>query len=323
MTAPAPRPHLIGLIGAGIGGSLSPLLHEREAAAHGLRYAYRTLDVEELGLAPRDAGQLARDAARLGFTGLNVTHPCKQSVIAGLDGLSDDARELGAVNTVVIDTHDGGPRLGGSRTAARLTGRNTDHTGFGAALAEGLPGATLRTVLLVGAGGAGSAVARALLDAGAGTLLVADADPSRAEQLAARLAGHVAAHRTGNPAGNPAAADGAGRVAAVGLDEVPARLAEADGVVNATPIGMVGHPGTPFDASALTPRHWVADVVYRPLETQLVKAALAAGCRVLDGGWMAVAQAADSFELFTGRRADRARMRAHFLELAAAGTELS
>lgn len=317
MTAPS---HLIGLIGANIAGSLSPLLHEREAAAHGLRYAYRTLDLDELGLAADDAGQLARDAARLGYTGLNVTHPCKQSVIAGLDGLSDDARELGAVNTVVIDAHDGGPHPGGSGSAARLTGRNTDHTGFRAALAEGLPGAALATVLLVGAGGAGSAVARALLDAGTGTLLVADAEPARAEQLAARLAGHVAAHR----AGSPAAADGAGRVAAVVLDEVPARLAEADGVVNATPIGMVGHPGTPFDASALTPRHWVADVVYRPLETQLVKAALAAGCRVLDGGWMAVAQAADSFELFTGRRADRARLRAHFLELAGrAGTELS
>ncbi|AMM34568.1 Quinate/shikimate dehydrogenase [Sinomonas atrocyanea] len=317
MTAPS---HLIGLIGANVAGSLSPLLHEREAAAHGLRYAYRTLDLDALGLAPDHAGQLARDAARLGYTGLNVTHPCKQSVIAGLDGLSDDARELGAVNTVVIDMHDRGPRRGGSGAAARLTGRNTDHTGFRTALLEGLPGAALGTVLLVGAGGAGSAVARALLDAGAGTLLVADAEPARAEQLAARLAGR----RAGKPAGNAAAADGAGRVAAVVLDEVPTRLAEADGVVNATPIGMVGHPGTPFDASALTSRHWVADVVYRPLETQLVKAARAAGCRVLDGGWMAVAQAADSFELFTGRRADRARMRAHFLELAAqAGTELS
>lgn len=318
MTAPTSRPHLIGLIGAGTGGSLSPLLHEREAAAHGLRYAYRTLDVEELGLAPDDAGQLARDAARLGFTGLNVTHPCKQTVIQGLDGLSDDARELGAVNTVTVASDDGAPRPGRPGFTARLTGRNTDHTGFRAALAEGLPGAALGTVLLVGAGGAGSAVARALLDSGVGTLLVADADPARAEQLAVRLVGH----RVGNRAGNSGAADGAGRVTAVVLDEVPARLAEADGVVNATPIGMVGHPGTPFDASVLAPRHWVADVVYRPLRTQLVKAALAVGCRVLDGGWMAVAQAADSFELFTGRRADRARMRAHFLELAAASAEL-
>jgi shikimate dehydrogenase len=302
-THPAARPHLVGLIGSGIAGSLTPLLHEREAAAQGLRYAYRTLDIDELGLAPDDAGQLARDAVRLGFTGLNVTHPCKQTVIAGLDGLSDDARALGAVNTVTLggDQEDNPAHDGGARQSEHLTGRNTDHSGFRAALAEGLPGVALGTVVLVGAGGAGSAVGRALLDAGVGELLIADADPSRARQLAERL-------------GEPGSGS---RVAAVVLEDVPARLGEADGVVNATPIGMVGHPGTPFDASVLTPRHWVADVVYRPLATQLVKAALAAGCRVLDGGWMAVAQAADSFELFTGLPADRARMRAHFLALAA------
>jgi shikimate dehydrogenase len=160
---------------------------------------------------------------------------------------------------------------------------------------------SLGTVVLVGAGGAGSAVARALLDSGVRELLVADVDPARAAALAERLG----------------EAGSGSRVAAVAHEEVPARLAEADGVVNATPIGMVGHPGTPFDTSALTRRHWVADVVYRPLATQLVKAALASGCRVLDGGWMAVAQAADSFELFTGVAADRARMRAHFLDLVA------
>ncbi|ASN53236.1 NAD(P)-binding domain-containing protein [Sinomonas sp. R1AF57] len=313
-TAPSPRPprpQLIGLIGANVAASLSPLLHEREAAAQGLRYAYRPLDLDELGLAPEDAGQLARDAARLGYTGLNVTHPCKQTVITGLDALSDDARALGAVNTVTVDAHpadpagkaahDAGTPPGARLTGPRLTGRNTDHSGFRAALAEGLPGVPLGTVVLVGAGGAGSAVARALLDSGVRELLVADVDPARAAALAARLG----------------EAGSGSRVTAVAHEEVFARLGEADGVVNATPIGMVGHPGTPFDTSALTRRHWVADVVYRPLATQLVKAALAAGCRVLDGGWMAVAQAADSFELFTGLAADRARMRAHFLDLVA------
>ncbi|GAA2203637.1 shikimate dehydrogenase [Sinomonas flava] len=308
-TAPSPRasrPQLIGLIGANVAGSLSPLLHEREAAAQGLRYAYRPLDLDELGLTPEDAGQLVRDAARLGYTGLNVTHPCKQTVISGLDALSDDARALGAVNTVTVDADrsdpaDSAAHDAGTRPGARLTGRNTDHSGFRAALAEGLPGVPLGTVVLVGAGGAGSAVARALLDSGVRELLVADVDPARAAALAARL-------------GEPRSGS---RIAAVAHEEVPARLGEADGVVNATPIGMVGHPGTPFDTSALTRRHWVADVVYRPLATQLVKAALAAGCRVLDGGWMAVAQAADSFELFTGLAADRARMRAHFLDLVA------
>ncbi|MDQ4489421.1 shikimate dehydrogenase [Sinomonas sp. ASV486] len=288
--------HLIGLIGANVGGSLTPLLHEHEAAAQGLRYAYRTLDIDELGLAPDAAGQLARDAVRLGYTGLNVTHPCKQTVISGLDELSEDARDLGAVNTVNVEP--GAPDGAG---APRLVGRNTDHSGFRAALSAGLPGAALGTVVLAGAGGAGSAVAHALVAAGTQHLLIADADPSRAAAVAVRLDRHAQGQR----------------VTAIALDEVTDALVEADGVVNATPIGMVGHPGTPFDASVLTPRHWVADVVYRPLVTQLVKAALTAGCRVLDGGWLTVGQAADAFELFTGLPADRARMRAHFLDLVA------
>ncbi|MCH6470100.1 shikimate dehydrogenase [Sinomonas terrae] len=287
------RAHLVGLIGSGIGGSLSPLLHEHEAAAQGLRYAYRTLDLEELGLQPADAGQLARQAVRLGFTGLNVTHPCKLTVLDGLDELSREAQALGAVNTVVVE-------------GDRLIGHNTDHSGFGAALRAGLPGlaadpARLGTVVLIGAGGAGAAVAHALVAAGAGTLLVADADAARAEALAQSMG------RRG----------GGGTIAAIPVEDVPDRLSEADGIVNATPVGMVGHRGTPFDVGALAPRHWVADVIYRPLETQLVKAARATGCSVLDGGWMASAQAADSFELFTGLAPDRARMREDFLGLAA------
>lgn len=285
-------PHLVGLIGSRIRGSLSPLLHEHEAAAHGLRYAYRALDLDDLGLGPADAGQLARQAVRLGFTSLNVTHPCKLTVLDGLDELSEEARELGAVNTVTVER-------------GRLVGRNTDRSGFRAALASGLPDvadrpSALGSVLLLGAGGAGAAVAHALLDAGARSLWIADSDASRAEALAAAVSRR-----------------GRAMASAIALDDVPARLEEADGVVNATPVGMVGHPGTPLDVAALAPRHWVADVVYRPLDTQLLKAARAVGCRVLDGGWMAVAQAADSFELFTGLPADRDRMRADFLRLAA------
>jgi shikimate dehydrogenase len=90
-------------------------------------------------------------------------------------------------------------------------------------------------------------------------------------------------------------------------------------VVNCTPVGMHQHPGLPFDAALLSPDQWVADVVYRPIETGLVRAARARGCRVLDGGHMAVGQAVDAFRLFTGAEPDAARMRAHFLELVAAG----
>ena len=93
------RPYLVGLIGAGIGGSLSPALHEHEASCLGLDYAYRVLDIDELGVDPHDVGTLLRQG---GFDGFNVTHPCKQLVIDHLDELTEEATALGAVNTVVL-----------------------------------------------------------------------------------------------------------------------------------------------------------------------------------------------------------------------------
>ena len=217
----APVRHRVALLGAGIGGSLSPALHLREAAELGLDYRYELLDLQQRP----DLG--VRAAVRAGYTGLNVTHPVKQTVLAELDELAPDARRLGAVNTVVV--RDG-----------RLIGHNTDHSGFLAGLRHGLPGASLRRVLVVGAGGAGSAVGYALLRAGA-RVRVTDAAPDRGAACAARLA-----------AARPDA-----DVAAVPL--TPTAIAEADGVVNATPIGMVGHPGLPFDPTPLTARHWVAE----------------------------------------------------------------
>src|SRR3954451_14840714 len=119
---------LTGLVGAGIGTSLSPPLHEREAAELGLRYAYRTLDLDALGMAPEDVGVLLERARDAGYDGLNVTHPCKQLAIEHLDELDGDAAALGAVNTVVI--RDG-----------RTTGHNTDAGGFAESVERGLPGA--------------------------------------------------------------------------------------------------------------------------------------------------------------------------------------
>jgi shikimate dehydrogenase len=138
--------HEVGLIGAGIGASLSPALHEREAAHQALSCAYRLIDIDERGLAPGDVGALVAEARRAGFSGLNITHPCKQAVVPALDALSDDAAALQAVNTVVFD-------------GDRATGHNTDTTGFAESFARGLPGAAVESVVLLGAGGAGTAVA--------------------------------------------------------------------------------------------------------------------------------------------------------------------
>lgn len=280
---------LVGLIGDGVMPSLTPLMHEREGDVQGLRYLYRPIDLTELGLPGQSVGELLTGAYRLGFNGLNITHPCKQLVLEHLDEVTPDARRLGAVNTVTI--RDG-----------RFIGHNTDFSGFAAALAFGLPGAKLNRVVQLGAGGAGSAVAYALLTAGVRQLDLVDTDPARCAARAAELAGFFPDQL----------------VTARSTAELPQLMPLADGLVHCTPVGMAAHPGVPLDMSFVTSRHWVADIVYRPIETELVREARAKGCDVLDGGRMAVGQAADAFRIFTGREADADRMRAHFLELVAA-----
>ena len=144
----------------------------------------------------------------------------------------------------------------------------------------------------------GKSVAHALLVLGVEALSLFDVDAARAATQAAALNARF----------------GAGRVQA--LAALPARL-EMDGLVNCTPIGMAAHPGLPLDPALLHPRLWVAEVIYFPLETALLRAARALGCRTLDGGGMAVHQAVDAFRLFTGQEPDAARMRAHFARLVA------
>ncbi|MUL41764.1 shikimate dehydrogenase [Streptomonospora sp. PA3] len=285
-TAPS---FLVGLIGAGVGPSLTPPMHEREAAASGRPLIYRTIDITELDLPPESVAELVPAARRLGYNGLNITHPCKQLVLPVLDGLTPDAEAIGAVNTVVF--------AGGS-----AIGHNTDWSGFARSLERGLPHAPRDRVVLLGAGGAGAAVAHALLVSGVRELVVADLDPERAAELADRVARRF-------PGARCAAADAA----------APDRLlAGADGLVHATPVGMAHHPGVPVPPDLLRPPLWVADVVYRPLRTELLRSAREQGCATLDGGGMAVFQAADAFELFTGLAPDRDRMLAHFHELLAA-----
>ncbi|MFB7086079.1 shikimate dehydrogenase [Streptomyces sp. NPDC056296] len=282
--------YLVGLIGSGIGPSLSPALHEREAARQGLRYLYRLIDIDTLGVRPEAVGDLLRAARDLGFDGLNITHPCKQLVIEHLDALAPQAEALGAVNTVVFDD------------TGRATGHNTDVTGFAASFARGLPDAPLERITQLGAGGAGAAVAHATLTLGAGRVTVVDAMPERAAALAAQLNRHF----------------GDGRAAHATPDRLAGLLTRADGIVHATPTGMAAHPGLPLPAGLLHPGLWIAEVVYRPLETELLRAARALGCATLDGGGMAVFQAADAFRLFTGREPDAVRMLADITDLAGA-----
>jgi shikimate dehydrogenase len=289
----ASSPYLVGLVGQGVGPSLTPALHMAEARAHGLDYVYRTIDLSTVGLAPERIGDILIWARTLGFDALNVTHPCKKSVIPYLDALDDGAAALGAVNTVVFERP-------GTRPAGRTVGYNTDAPGFGTGFAEGLPGAATSNVVLLGAGGAGAAVGHALLELGTEHLTIVDLDIDRASALAGELAGR---HRNA-------------RVDAADFDKLSILLPHSDGVVHCTPTGMADHPGIPFDAALLHSGLWVADIVYRPLNTALLTAAREAGCRTLDGGHMAVHQAAIAFEIITGVTPDADRMSRHIRTLA-------
>lgn len=283
----ASNPYLVGLVGQGVGPSLTPALHMAEGRAHGLDYLYRTIDLNVIGVAPERIGEILEWARALGYDALNVTHPCKQLVIPHLDDLDDAAAALGAVNTVIF---------GDDRTV----GYNTDAPGFATGFTEGLPGAEVSNVVLLGAGGAGAAVGHALLDLGVEHLAVVDLDVDRATVLAHDLA-----------ARHPDA-----RVDASAFDKLSVLLPGSNGVVHCTPTGMADHPGIPFDAALLRPGLWVADIVYRPLDTALLAAARTAGCRTLDGGHMAVHQATTAFELITGITPDADRMSRHFRTLA-------
>jgi shikimate dehydrogenase len=277
--------HRVGLIGADIGPSLSPALHEHEARELGLDYTYERIDITELGVPEERIGELLQMARGLGFRGVNVTHPCKQSVLKHLDDVSHDAAELGAVNTVVF-------------TPAGAVGYNTDWPGFERSFSRGLPDVPLSHVVLLGAGGAGSAAAHAALSLGVTRLVIRDPQTDQTERLLTALGQRYGADRVGV------------------CDRLAVECRRADGVIHATPTGMAEHPGMPLDPDLIHKEMWLAEVVYRPLETELLRHARRLGCRTLDGGGMAVTQAALSFELFTGRAPDLHRMHDHFAHIA-------
>lgn len=279
--APAGGPIKVALIGASIQQSRSPFMHETEAHALGLKLDYELLDLKVLGVGPEALPDLLRQAERGRYSGVNITHPCKQTVIPLLDHISEDAAMIGAVNTVVFRN-------------GRRHGYNTDEWGFRESFRRQMVGAPLDRVVQIGAGGAGAASAHAMLQLGARRLSIFDIDFVRARTLAAKMTARF----------------GAGRAQAA--TDLKAAVRAAQGLVQASPIGMAEHPGMPLPASLLRPDLWIAEVIYFPLETELLARARALGCRTVDGGGMAVFQAARAFELFTGVAPDAERMLQRF-----------
>jgi shikimate dehydrogenase len=274
---------LTGLIGRDILASRSPWLHEKEADAQGLRLLYTLLDFSARGWTDTALPGVLDSAQHLGFAGVNVTFPFKQAILPYLDALSPGAQRIGAVNTV-------------SFADGKRTGFNTDVTGFSESFTQSLPDAALTCAVQLGAGGAGSATAQALLESGVQRLIIFDSEPQKCLALVKKLKAEF---------GNSRAAAG---------DDLARAARIADGILNATPVGMTKLPGLPLPAALIEPRHWVADIVYFPLETELLREAKHRGCRTLNGSGMAIHQAAGAFEIFTGLQADRERMQKSFVD---------
>lgn len=272
----------LGLVGRGITQSRTPEMHMAEARAQNMRCDYQILDVDDSPLKDQSLMDILRTAEKTGYDGLNITYPYKVEVLSLLDELSPEAAAIGSVNTVLFR---GGRRIG----------TNTDYWGFAENFRVNMTGANLENVLLIGAGGAGGAVAHALVGCGVQHLKIHDIDFVRADQLAALI-------RANRP-----------DVLVEAIASIDRKSTDTlSGVVNASPVGMGKLPGSPFPKTLLRPDMWVADIVYFPLETELLRSARSLGCRVLPGSGMAVFQAVKAFELFTGRSANPDRMRETF-----------
>ncbi|MEY4268920.1 MAG: hypothetical protein RLZZ58_136 [Pseudomonadota bacterium] len=271
------RPQMVSLIGRSIGASRSPAIHEAEAEALGMKLVYRLLDFDALGWSDSDLPRAIEILRALGFSGSNVTFPFKQQAVGLCTTLGREAEMLGAVNTLRF-------------SADGIHGENTDWLGFAWMIEREFGSIDGATVAQVGAGGAGSATALALARGGVAEIAICDPGPGRAETLCARLAQHFS------------------RTRFVACPDAASAIDGRDGIVNATPVGMASIPGTPFEPGLMASRQWLADIIYFPLETPLLRHARENGQRVANGVSMVAGQAAAAFTIFTGTMPDRERM---------------
>lgn len=264
------KARLAGVVGWPVAHSLSPRLHGHWFARYRIDGAYVPLPVR-----PEDLELAFRALPRLGFLGWNVTIPHKERAVSLVDRRDREAERMGAVNTVLV--HPDGT----------LEGHNTDGPGFMAHLRAEHPtfDPSRAPVLLLGAGGAARAVAFSLLEAGCPLLRLSNRTIERAAALARALDRSFP-----------------GRVAVVAWPPGPAELADVGLLVNATSLGMTGQPPLGLDLTPLPHTAIVADLVYVPLETELLAAARARGNPVLDGLGMLLHQAAPGFTWWGGRR---------------------
>jgi len=262
------------LVGSGIGLSRTPGMHQTVGHVLGLNYSYEIMDVDTAQYCNFSLTQLIERCESLGYAGLNITYPFKQEVLPLLDELSDNAKMLAAVNTVVFKQ-------------GRRFGYNTDYSGFVKAFEQQMSDVVIDRVLLLGAGGAGSAAAFAVAGSSPKSVFIYDRNPEKAAQLAVKLNIYY-------PNLNVEFYDC--------LTEAIA--AKPNGIINASPMGMQAYPGSAFPQGEWRQSLWAADLVYLPLQTQFLSDAETAGCKTMSGAHLAIHQAVDSFALITGQLAD-------------------
>jgi shikimate dehydrogenase len=270
----------LGLIGDNIAKSQSPRLHRLAGQQNTTPVSYDRLVPAETG---KDFDTLFDEVSQNGFRGVNITYPYKERAASKVTIDDPLVRAIGAVNTVIFD--QGGPH-----------GFNTDYSGFIAAYrhirGELAPG----TALMIGAGGVGKAVAYGLAAMGVTEIRLAERDLPKAEALAEAL-----------------------RRAKPGLRVITGSDAEelakgADGLINCTPVGMVGHDGTPLSAKAMQGATWAFDAVYTPVDTQFLTDAASKGLQIISGYELFIGQGVDAWKLFTGLPLDYDRLRADLLQ---------
>jgi shikimate dehydrogenase len=260
----------LGLIGSGIGRSLTPFLQEQAGAQFGLSLRYELFDT------PADQGHgleaQLRGLANAGYVGVNITHPFKELAFGLVEVHDPMVRQIAAINTVRF---------------ADGQGFNTDYSGFVRAYRHALGSLSPGVVLVVGAGGAGRAVAFALVALGASEVRIVDNDALKAEQLVAslRLVG--------------------AKALAFKLEDLP-QASRADGLANCTPLGMYQYPGNPIAPKLVGAQAWAFDAIYTPLETQFLADARGKGLRIINGAELMFFQAVDAFEIWTGQQLEEA-----------------
>ena len=265
----------LGLIGDNIAASHAPRLHVLAGALHGIEVRYDLLVPDDLGLG-FDA--LFERCAGGGYHGINVTHPYKARAAARVVVENPLLRAMGAVNLVRFDPD-------------RPRGFNTDYSGFVAAYRAKFGLESPGIVCQVGAGGAGRAIGFALAGLGADAIRVVDVDGDRARTLAGAL-------RSAYPG-----------LEATAVERLEDAAAGARGLVNCSPVGMVGHDGTPIPREHMQGAAWAFDAVYTPLDTRFLTDAAATGLDALGGYELFFHQGADGAEIFLGCSVDRARLR--------------